>query len=167
MLDNKDHNPSMGETAARFLARLSPGDREASQPEVHKFARWYGWERPFGDLSAPDVASFAEQQSLSDTDYAHKLELIRAFLTHARKEGWSRTNLATHLKAKKTKAGPVFLSTPLPKSCVSNLRRYHHRRPSSPNRSQQPPGSFRIPSNSVSGAASLPPSQSARPRYSR
>ena len=106
MVNNDNESPSLGEAAARFLAKLSPQEREASQPEVYKFARWYGWERPFARLTAPEVASYAEQLSLSDTDYARKLELVRAFLAHAKKEGWSRTNLAAHLKTRKAKAGP-------------------------------------------------------------
>ena len=80
MADKDNQNPSLGEAAVQFLAKLSPKEREASQPEVYKFARWYGWERPFARLAAPEVASYAEQLSLSDTDYARKLELIRTFL---------------------------------------------------------------------------------------
>jgi transcription elongation factor GreA len=105
MVNNGNQNISLGEAAVQFLAGLSSPEREASQPEVYKFVRWYGWERPFARLTAPEVASYAEQLSISDTDYAKKLELIRAFLAYAKKEGWSRTNLAPHLKARKTKAG--------------------------------------------------------------
>ncbi len=107
MTNRDDHIPSLGEAAGIFLATLSPQKREASQPEVFKFARWYGWEQPFSKLSPPNVASYAEQQSVSDTDYARKLEMVRAFLAHAKKAGWSRSNLGTHLKTKKSKAAPV------------------------------------------------------------
>lgn len=105
MLDSNRQSPGLGEGAGSFLARLSPEEREASQPEIYKFVRWYGWERPFDRLTAPEVASYAEQLSLSDTDYARKFEIIRAFLVYARKEGWSSISLATHLKAKKAKPG--------------------------------------------------------------
>jgi transcription elongation factor GreA len=122
-IDNR--SPSLGEAAAQFLAKLSPQKREASQPEVYKFARWYGWERPFARLVAPEVASYAEQLSLSDTDYAKKLELIRSFLAYAKKEGWSRTNLASHLKTKKTKVGPrITTKRSLPESVSLSRERY-------------------------------------------
>ncbi|MFQ5997171.1 MAG: GreA/GreB family elongation factor [Dehalococcoidales bacterium] len=98
-------NPGLGEAASLFLAKLAPEKREISQPEVYKFVRWYGWERPLAGLTAPEVANYAERLSLSDTDYAKKLELIRAFLTYAKKVGWSKTNLGIHLKARKAKAG--------------------------------------------------------------
>ena len=103
-MNDSTHNLSMSEAASRFLANLSPEERGASQQEIYKFIRWYGWEQPFARLTASEVASYAEQLSLSDTDYTRKLELIRAFLTYAKKEGWSKSNLATHLKAKKGKA---------------------------------------------------------------
>ncbi|MBN1176895.1 MAG: GreA/GreB family elongation factor [Dehalococcoidales bacterium] len=96
----------LGEAAALYLAKLPEKDRESAQPEVYKFARWYGWESPFSRLAPPAVAGYAEQLSTSDTDYARKLELVRAFLAYARKAGWSATNLGTHLKTKKGKTGP-------------------------------------------------------------
>jgi transcription elongation factor GreA len=105
-LSNDNRSPSLGEAATQFLAKLPAKERDASQPEVYKFARWYGWERPFSQLAGPAVANYAEQLSVSDTDYAGRLVLVRSFLTYAKKAGWSRTNLATHLKTKKGKTGP-------------------------------------------------------------
>ncbi len=104
MVNSDSQNPSLGEVASLFLARLSPEEREISQPEVYKFVRWYGWERPLTGLTAPEIANYAERLSLSDTDYTKKLELIRAFLIFTKQAGWGKTNLATHLKAKKVKA---------------------------------------------------------------
>jgi transcription elongation factor GreA len=125
MVDKDKQNISLGEAASQFLAKLSSQERGTSQPEVYKFARWYGWERPFDRLAAPEVASYAEQQSLSDIDYARKLELVRAFLTYAKKEGWSRTNLATHLKAKKGKTGlQVASRRNLPESISLTRQKY-------------------------------------------
>jgi transcription elongation factor GreA len=111
MVNSESHIPTLGEAAAQFLSKLSSPKRETSQPEVYKFARWYGWERSFARLAPPDVASYAEQLSVSDTDYAKKLELVRSFLAHAKKAGWSRTNLATHLKTKKSKSGSPFTTS--------------------------------------------------------
>ncbi len=101
------HAPTLGQGAARFLATLSAGKRQASQPEVYKFARWYGWEIQFSRLDAHQVERYADQLSTSDTDYARKLELVRSFLAYAKKAGWTMTNLATHLKTKRPKAGLV------------------------------------------------------------
>lgn len=103
MSDN-NCNLSMGEAASCFLNSLAPDKREVSQQEVHRFVRWYGRERSLMDISAPEVANYAERLSISDTDYEKKLELIRAFLAYAKKEGWSSINLAVHLKARKGKS---------------------------------------------------------------
>ncbi len=99
-------NLSLGEAASRFLADLPAGERGTSQQEIYKFIRWFGWERPLAGLTAAEVANYAERLSLSDTDYMGKLELIRAFLICAKKEGWSKTNLTLHLKSRKGKARP-------------------------------------------------------------
>jgi len=96
-------NPSLGEAASYFLANLPTRERGASQQEIYKFIRWFGRERPFTGITAAEVDNYAEQLSLSDTDYMRKLELIRAFLVYAKKKGWSKINLATHLKARKGK----------------------------------------------------------------
>ena len=125
MVNSDSQIPSLGEAAAQFLSKLSSPKRETSQPEVYKFARWYGWERPFSRLAPPDVASYAEQLSVSDTDYAKKLELVRSFLAYAKKAGWSRTNLATHLKTRKSKTGPqAATSRSLPESVSLSRQRY-------------------------------------------
>jgi transcription elongation factor GreA len=94
----------LGEAASAFLASLPPEKGEASQQAVYGFVRWYGWGRPLSDLAAPEVANYAERLSLSQVNYLNNLELIRAFLAYAKKQGWSQTNLATHLKPKKAKA---------------------------------------------------------------
>jgi len=102
-VNSGSQSPSLGEAASRFLANLSPEERGMSQQEIYKFIRWYGGERPLAGLTAPEVANYAEQLSLSDTDYLRKLELLRAFLVYAKKAGWSKSNLGIHLKARKGK----------------------------------------------------------------
>ena len=114
-MNSTSQSPSLGEAANRFLASLSLEERKTSQQEIYKFVRWYGWERPFSGLTIPGVANYAERLSLSDTDYIGKLEVIRAFLVYSRKEGWSKSNLATHLKIRKRKTSlhsPVRQDSP-------------------------------------------------------
>jgi transcription elongation factor GreA len=99
-VENTSQNLILGEAASNFLASLSP-EEKVSQQEVYRFVHWYGWERPLAGLTVPEVANYAERLSLSDTNYTKKLELIRTFLAYAKKEGWSKTNLAAHLKPRK------------------------------------------------------------------
>ncbi|MEE8414364.1 MAG: transcription elongation factor GreA [Dehalococcoidales bacterium] len=102
-----EENPSLGEAAGYFLSDLAPEESGVSRQEVNKFVRWFGRERPFTGLTASEIDNFAEHFSRSDTDYLSKLALIRAFLIYAKKKRWSKTNLATHLKARKGKTKPI------------------------------------------------------------
>ena len=130
----------LGEAARRFLAGLPAGDSDTSQQEIYRFVRWYGWDQTFSRLSAPQVANYAERMSQSDTDYARKLDLIRGFLAHAGKQGWSRSNLAVHLKARKTRTGttsrssrgkrePVLLTQQRYDELKAELAALHEKRP--------------------------------------
>jgi transcription elongation factor GreA len=112
---------SLGEAAGRFLATLPAEAISSSQQEIYRFVRWYGWEQTFAGLSPAGIANYAEQLSQSDADYLKKLELTRAFLTYAKKQGWSKVNLATHLKARKTKGQQA--SSPIHKRQPVSLTR--------------------------------------------
>ena len=47
MADNSNNVPSLGEAVTLYLAKLTVKNREESQTEVFKFARWCGWEGSF------------------------------------------------------------------------------------------------------------------------
>ncbi len=101
MTDN-GRNITMNDAAGFFLASLPTEERGDSQQQINKFIRWFGRERPFSGLAAADVENYAEQLSLSDTDYLTKFKMVKAFLVYARKKSWSKTNLANHLTARKS-----------------------------------------------------------------
>ena len=107
MVNNTDHIPSLGEAVTLYLGKLGAKNREDSQAEVYKFARWCGWEKSFTTLAGPAVAGYADTINVSDIEYEKKFSTLRGFLAYAKKAGWSQTNLSTHLKSKKGKAGPV------------------------------------------------------------
>ena len=103
-MNSASQNPTLGEAAGSFLASLPAKEGEKSQQAVYGFVRWYGWERPVAGLTTQEVANYAEQLSLSQANYLKNVEQIRAFLVYAKKQGWSKTNLAAYLKTKKAKA---------------------------------------------------------------
>jgi transcription elongation factor GreA len=96
--------PPLKELATRFLTSLPPEERTEKQGEVYKFTRYCGSEKSLSDLRGPTVAGYAERLSPSDTDYEKKLEIIRGFLIHSKKQGWCQTNLAVHIKVRKPRA---------------------------------------------------------------
>lgn len=100
-----DANPvshSLVEVATKFLASLPSDKKSEAQQEVYKFVRWYGEKRQINELTAFEVANYAEQLTSSTTELTEKLAITKAFLTYAHKEGLTKTKLATHLKVKKT-----------------------------------------------------------------
>jgi transcription elongation factor GreA len=99
--------PNLGEAASQYLAGLPAEDREASQHEIYKFIRWFGRERTFDGMNPPEIDDYSENAARSDPGHVERLSLVRAFLSYAKKKGWSQDNLSTHLKAKKIKARSV------------------------------------------------------------
>jgi transcription elongation factor GreA len=87
----------------------------AAQAELRRFERWIGKNKKMSGVGPLDIERYGEKQSVSDPEYAHKLEVMRKFLAYARDSGWTSGNLAVHLKAKKggrTKASGVTRTVP-------------------------------------------------------
>jgi transcription elongation factor GreA len=93
--------PTLGESAVSFVAGLSAEARDKAQQEVFNFAHWYGWNRLVSELSAPNVASYAEQVTSSAAEPARKLPPVRAFLSYVWKRRLTKANLSVHLRPKK------------------------------------------------------------------
>lgn len=103
-MSSASQNLTLGEAASSFLASLSAEEGEKSQQAVYGFVRWYGRKRTLAELTAHEVANYAERLSSAQANYLSNIKQVRAFLAYAKKRGWSKTKLATHLKARKTKA---------------------------------------------------------------
>jgi transcription elongation factor GreA len=95
---------SLGEAANQFLASLETEEKAASQPDIDRFVRWFGSQRAITGLNAAEIENYAERLSQSDRDYSRKLETVKAFLATARKSKWTKTNLGTNLKIRKSKS---------------------------------------------------------------
>jgi len=98
---------SLSEAVSRFLAGLPPEKAGVSQVVLYQFVRWFGRERCLTDIRAPEIANYSGRMPTTDADHARKLNIIRDFLTGARKKGWTENNLSVHLKAKKGKLQTV------------------------------------------------------------
>lgn len=96
-----DYHPSLGELAVSFLTTLPSEGRDKAQQEVYNFAHWYGWNRLVSELSAPNIASYADQIASAGTEAAKKLLPVRAFLNYAWKRRLTKTNLGVHLRPRK------------------------------------------------------------------
>ncbi len=107
---------SLSEAAALFLSGLAPEVRQGIQSEVYRFVRWYGADRPVGELRGHDMALYAESLGTATADVVRRAEAVRSFLAFAKKEGLTTTNLATHLRLRKspasTEGGAVTAAAP-------------------------------------------------------
>jgi transcription elongation factor GreA len=114
--DSGREDVSLSQAAALFLAGLAPEVRRGSQSEVYRFVRWYGADRPVGELRGHDVALYAESLGTATADIVRRAEVVRSFLAFAKKESFTPTNLATHLRLRKssaiTEGGAVTPATP-------------------------------------------------------
>jgi len=95
--------PSLGDAAGLYLASLTAEKKGESQREIYKFLRWFGRDRTFDKISPAQLDDYSENAARSDPGHVERLPLVRAFLSYAKKKGWSEINLGTHLKAKKVK----------------------------------------------------------------
>jgi transcription elongation factor GreA len=107
---------SLSQAAALFLSALAPEVHQESQSEVYRFVRWYGADRPVGELRGHDVALYAESLGVATADVVRRAEALRSFLAFAKKESLTATNLAAHLRLRKTppnvEGGAATAATP-------------------------------------------------------
>lgn len=93
---------TVGEAATQYLM-LGGGGLDA-QTEVNRFVRWLGGTRQLSKLSSHEVAGYIEHLGISTTDITRKLDPVKAFLAHAKKEGYTASNLGVNLRPKKGSA---------------------------------------------------------------
>ncbi len=87
----------IGDAVARFLATLKPEDRQRSQAELLRLARWLGSERDATALTGPEVASYAEGIGENVTDAPARVDAVRRFLAYLHKARITEGNLAKHV----------------------------------------------------------------------
>ena len=96
---------SLAEAAAGFLAGLSTDQKDEFKQEVNKFVMWCGKSRTMAELSALEVANYAESINSATTDVSKVTAAVKAFLAYAKKEGLTSANLSVHLRVKKLTSG--------------------------------------------------------------
>lgn len=91
--------PSLSEALNRFLASQKDGKKPVEgHQELSRFVAWCGRDQKVEDLSPAEVAEYAEYVGAAGADPAKRLGPVRTFLTFFKKEGWTQTGLATHLR---------------------------------------------------------------------
>jgi transcription elongation factor GreA len=106
-MDISESKISIGEAVSQYLSGLTPEEVRAGQQILQKMVRWFSRERCLNTIKPPEVANFSGRIPSSDAEREQKLNVIHDFLTKAKKNGWTRGNLAVHVKIKKAKAATV------------------------------------------------------------
>lgn len=76
--------------------------RAAALAEVNRFVRWYGANKPTSNLRGHDVSIYGEELGASSGEAKRKADFVRGFLAFLKKEGMTETNLAPHLRLRKS-----------------------------------------------------------------
>ena len=95
----------LGQAAARYLGRLSPGERELAASEINRFVRHVGAERPVTQITKLQVERY--QQYLADTvgEAATRVEALKAFLSDLKAKKLTETNLGAGLRVRRKGGG--------------------------------------------------------------
>ena len=89
----------LAEAVTRFLTFNSKKKAVESQQELQKFLRWNGRERPLQELTPHHIEAYCEMRVSASTT---QLAPLKAFLAFIHAEGLCDSNLASHVRAKKT-----------------------------------------------------------------
>jgi len=100
---SEQQSVTLTEAVTKFLATLSPEERQENQQELNKFIHWHGGERPVSTLNPKEVGDYADSISTSLTDATRKLEPVKNFLSFVRKKKLVDVSLAQHLRVSKGK----------------------------------------------------------------
>jgi transcription elongation factor GreA len=88
-----------------YVQQMPDDNKRFAQPEIAKFVRWLGPDRVIGTLSASEIGEYSELQTArsASVDAQERLSTVKLFLTYLKKSGMIETNLAQHLRVRKSR----------------------------------------------------------------
>src|SRR3989304_3501611 len=119
---------TLSEAAAKFAAAIKDPSRQSGIAELQRFVRWYGPARPLVQMRGHDVSLYADVLGPATPETSRRADHVRGFLAFLKKEGLLQTNLAPHLrlrKSGKTRSGAALQeqgSVELTKEGIDSLK---------------------------------------------
>ena len=92
---------TLAEAATRYATALKESARAAAVPELNRFVRWYGPERPLSGLRGHDVSLYADVLGPATAESSRRADFVRSFLVWLKKDGLAASNFAPHLRLRK------------------------------------------------------------------
>ena len=90
-----------------YVSSIKPDqDLGTAQRELNHFVHWCGPDRTLTELKPPEIGEYADQLGAGRTtpEAANRLQIIKNFLSYARKKRLIDENLAQHIRVRKSKA---------------------------------------------------------------
>jgi transcription elongation factor GreA len=93
---------NLSAAANRFLESVKGPSRQRAIAEINRFVTWYGPEKRISPMTGHEVSLYAEVLGPAQNDTSKRADEVRAFLQYLKKQGLTETNLAPHLRLKKS-----------------------------------------------------------------
>ncbi|MEX0682981.1 MAG: transcription elongation factor GreA [Dehalococcoidia bacterium] len=93
---------TLGEAVSAYIDTLKGAARQAAVAELNRFSRWYGSDKPLGQMRGHDVATYGEAMGPSTPETSKRAEQVRGFFVYLKKLGILDQNLGPHLRLKKS-----------------------------------------------------------------
>jgi transcription elongation factor GreA len=97
---------TLSEAFQVYVQQMPQEAKQAAQPEIAKFVRWLGAERQISSIAASEIGEYSEMQTArsASADAQERLTTVKTFLAYLKKSGAIETNLAQHLRVRKSRA---------------------------------------------------------------
>ena len=97
---------TLTEAVTLYIGSIKAKDNhEQVHRELYRFVHWCGQQKTLSQISPPEVGEYAEQMGGTGTtpQAAERLQIVRNFLSYAKKKGLVDTNLAQHIRIRKAR----------------------------------------------------------------
>lgn len=86
-----------------YVSSVEENQREEIQHGIHSFIRWWGRDVNLTNLNPPELGEYSEELGAIHTDESRRrLVILREFLSFANKNGLTKSNLAKHIKIRRS-----------------------------------------------------------------
>jgi transcription elongation factor GreA len=92
---------NLGEAIESFVNSQKNGGAEARQT-LSRFLRWFGTDRTLATLTPADMEAYSVDASTETLSGSERIKAVRDFLQYSKKNGFIGTNLAFHVKLRRT-----------------------------------------------------------------
>ena len=104
--EDRFQDTSVIETFQIYVRQLADESKQEAQPEITKFVRWVGGERPVSSLTASEVGDFSDSiaSKTSSASAAERASHVKQYLSFLKKKKYIDVNLSQHLRLRRARS---------------------------------------------------------------